>query len=381
MGRSNIVFCDLAALVRNSEIVFVVVQTPHDPAYGGATRMPEARMDFDYSHLVRGISELSAEIEQQGMERVVMVVSTVLPGTMERRIKPVLSHKSKLCYNPSFVAMGTAIPDFLEPEFVLLGVDDEWAAGRAEEFYRTISSAAICRTSVRNAELIKMAYNTFISMKIVFANTLMELAHKMGANVDEVTEALVQARERLLSPKYMSGGMGDGGGCHPRDCIAMSWLARQLHLSYDLFEDLMSAREKHTSWLADLMEEYDLPKVILGKAFKEGTRLVDGSPALLLRHILEERGHEVQMYDPHIDDQMPAFTRSVFLIGTRHPEFGEFRYPTGSVVIDPWRYIPDINGVEVVRLGGWSLGDRRDESTDSSLDHDEGAGEQLRGGA
>ena len=99
-----------------------------------------------------------------------------------------------------------------------------------------------------NAEAIKVAYNTYISMKIAYANTWMEICHKIpGTDVDQVTGALELATTRIMSPKYLTGGMGDGGGCHPRDNIALSWLARELDLSYDFFEHLMIARERQTT--------------------------------------------------------------------------------------------------------------------------------------
>jgi len=102
---------------------------------------------------------------------------------------------------------------------------------------------------LNNAELIKVAYNTYIGMKIAFANTLMEICHKMGnIDVDQVTGALTFASRRLMSGAYLTGGMGDGGGCHPRDNIALSWLAQRLDLSFDWFASVMGAREKQTVW-------------------------------------------------------------------------------------------------------------------------------------
>src|SRR5262249_23174207 len=146
------------------------------------------------------------------------------------------------------------------------------------------------------------------SMKVCFANVLMEISHKMpGCDVDEISNALALATDRLLSPKYLRGGMGDGGGCHPRDNIALSWLARELDLSYDWFENVMLCREKQTEWLADLIEEHQqrggfgAKRVgIYGRSFKAGTNLTVGSPATLLANILQERGFEVSFYDPYI---------------------------------------------------------------------------------
>ena len=254
LTNSNIKLVTLSELVKFSEIIFVGVQTPHHEKYEGITELPQDRVDFDYTFLKNASIELFEEIQKQHLEKTVIIISTVLPETIAREIKPLLNNQVKLCYNPFFIAMGTTMHDYLNPEFVLFGVEDLDAAKKAEEFYKTITSAPFFRTSIKNAELIKVAYNTFIGMKIVFANVLMEICHKTGADVDEVTDALKLANTRLISGKYFTGGMGDGGACHPRDNIALSWLSRKLNLSFDWFENIMLAREKQTEWLAD---EYD----------------------------------------------------------------------------------------------------------------------------
>jgi UDPglucose 6-dehydrogenase len=252
--------------------------------------------------------------------------------------------------------MGTTIQDFLNPEFVLFGYDDIDAAQVAMEFYQTIHSKPFYETSIENAELIKVIYNTFISMKICLANTVMEICHKTpGTDVDEVTRALTLGTDRLLSPKYLKGGMGDGGGCHPRDNIALSFLARKLNLSFDWFENLMLCREKQTEFLADLIQEHGSRVCILGKAFKEDTNLTVGSPATLLYNILRERDFNIAHYDPHVDDgdgfYEIAENYRVFFVATKHADFAGYKFPAGSVVIDPWRYIPDQKGVKIIRVG------------------------------
>ena len=351
---------DVHELVEHSEIIFVAIQTPHEERYEGITRLPSERKDFVYRWLIQGLRSLSEQIAALGEDRIVVVISTVLPGTMRKHIFPVLNDHVKICYNPFFIAMGTTMQDFLHPEMVLLGVSDENAAKRVEQFYASVVNAPVYRTSIENAEGIKVAYNTFISMKIAFANTWMEICHRIpGMDVDQVTGALALANNRIISSKYLSGGMGDGGGCHPRDNIALSWLAREFGLSYDLFESVMIARERQTQWLAELMEAYDpsgeprMLKVILGKSFKPNSNITVGSPAVLLKNILQERGHDVEMYDPYVDVGLPIpnYPASIFLIGTKHPEFVTFKFPEGSIVIDPWRYIPEQAGLQVISVG------------------------------
>jgi UDPglucose 6-dehydrogenase len=362
LAASDLRFGTLTEVVTQSEIIFVAVQTPHEPAYEGVTRLPNERVDFDYGHLKAAVADISAAIAELDEDRIVIVISTVLPGTIRREVLPLLGVHVKLCYNPFFIAMGTTIPDFLNPEFVLFGTRDSEAADAARRLYRTLHDRPLYETSIENAELIKVAYNTFITMKVCFANTLMEICHKIdGCDVDEVSGALALATERLLSPAYLRGGMGDGGGCHPRDNIALSWLARELDLSYDWFEGVMIARERQTEWLADLVAAhhadrgFDHNRVgIYGRAFKAGTNLSVGSPATLLANLLMERGFDVQLYDPHVDDGPCPFDEPrIYFVATNHSEFGEpdWRFPAGSTVIDPWRYIPARAGIEVVPVG------------------------------
>jgi UDPglucose 6-dehydrogenase len=346
-------FGDLQEVVAHSDIIFVAVQTPHHPDYEGVTRLSEYSTDFNYAYLLSAIRDLAAIAN---VRPIVSIISTVLPGTVRRLVDPIAGTKLRICYNPFFVAMGTTMHDFLHPEFVLVGTNDVAAAEALESFYRSVTQAPICHMSVESAELTKMAYNTYIGQKIVYANALMEICHKIsGANLTDVCSALKLATTRLLSSKYMDGGMGDGGGCHPRDNIAMSYLAGQLGLSDDIFGSIMSARERQTEWLADLMCAHDLPKAIIGYSFKAESNLTAGSPALLLCSILEQRGVETFLYDPHVERayrDLSVMMPHVFLIGAKHIAFQCQRFPPGSVVIDPWRYIPaQPDSIKLIQVG------------------------------
>lgn len=356
LEKSKIEFLEIKNVVERADIIFVPIQTPHEPKYEGITRIPDERVDFDYTYLKSGMKSLSDEIESQGKDKVVVIISTVLPGTIRSEIKPLLGKHTKLCYNPFFIAMGTTMDDFLNPEYILFGVDDDEAAMKAEDFYKTLHDRPFYKTNIESAELAKVAYNTFISTKISFVNTLMELCHKMpGANVDEVTNALKLANKRLISTSYLTGGMGDGGGCHPRDNIALSWLARKHDLSFDFFDSIMMQREKQSDWLAELIISELRPDdelYIMGKSFKPETNIVTGSTSVLLANILEERGDvKVNTYDPYIDKKGLNFKVGVYFIGTKHPQFTTFDYPKGSIILDPWRYIPDLEGVKVIGIG------------------------------
>jgi UDPglucose 6-dehydrogenase len=201
LKNSKIRCVSVKEMVEFSDLIFVAVQTPHNPLYEGTTRIPETRVDFDYTYLIDACKQLNAEIEALGQDKVVVIISTVLPGTLDEKVLPLLGSHVRLCYNPFFIAMGTTMRDFQHPEFVLFGMADENAAQVAETFYKTIHSAPFYRCSIKSAELIKVAYNTFISTKIAFVNHLMEICHYTVADVDEVTDALKLGTERLNSTK------------------------------------------------------------------------------------------------------------------------------------------------------------------------------------
>jgi UDPglucose 6-dehydrogenase len=362
LPNSKLQIVNIHELVKNCEIIFVPIQTPHDSKYEGITKIPKERADFDYSFLKSGIETLSKEIENQKKNTVVIIISTVLPGTIRKEIKPLLGNHTKLCYNPFFIAMGSTMRDFLNPEFVLFGIDDQYALELGKKFYRTITNVKLFDTTIENAELIKVAYNTMISTKIAFVNNLMELCHKLpNTNIDDVTNALKLGNRRLISTAYLDGGMGDGGGCHPRDNIAMSYLSTKFNLSHNWFENIMLQREKQTEWLAEMIieESKELPINILGKTFKSETNLTLGSPAILLKNILEEKNINCNQWDPYVDGNFEQYSDKyewnkkpqLFFIATKHDYFIKFPFFKGSTILDPWRYIHSQKECKMILIG------------------------------
>lgn len=341
-------------VVDGCDIVFIAVQTPHDPRYEGVTRLPEERVDFDYTHLTAACADVFAALTRP---TVVAIISTVLPGTINRLIRPLCNDNVRLVYTPQFIAMGTTVADFLSPEFTLLGVDDPAAADVMERFFGDMTGRPVFRTDIATAEGIKVFYNTFITAKTVLGNLYGELAERCGMNVDDIYAALSLADRRLMSPAYLKAGVGDGGGCHPRDNIALSWLARENDLSFDLFESLMLARERHMEWIADQViadhEATGLPVVMWGWSFKPRTNIVTGSPARLLHALLVEKGVTPErVWDPHAAERnrlAGPLGRSVIVIATDHGDWPPA--PAGSVVIDPFGTYPDVPAVRVRRLG------------------------------
>lgn len=332
------------------EIVFIAVQTPHEKEYEGISPLPETRKDFDYTYLINAVKYANDHVPETAL---LVIISTVLPGTIERKILPITKHE--IVYNPFFIAMGTTIYDFLNPEFVLLGSKiGHWDRNNDKlcYFYLTIHKPIIegennqywC--SIREAEMIKVSYNTFITAKICIANTIMEMCHKLEISSDVVMNALKLGTDRIISTKYLNGGMGDGGACHPRDGIALSYLAQKHNLSFDFYESLMTCRDKQTKWVAELIAEKaqqtGLPIIILGKAFKKNVNITTGSPAMLLAHYLREANVEFKHIDPFVDKIVIVgfLIKAVYFIATNHDIFSTYEFPEGSEVIDIWREFP-----------------------------------------
>lgn len=370
MADHHVEFTSIEDVVTTSDIIFIAVQTPHKPELDGSLPLTDERADFDYQYLIQALQDVEAIAISNDVTPVVSIISTVLPGTIHHIQKQYLTDYLSICYNPYFIAMGTVLEDFFNPEFILLGGDNAEAKFALQQLYVEIFDqyayqhnkiphlANFINCSVVDAEMIKMCYNTFIGLKIVFANTIMELAEKVGGNCDVVSSALSNAQKRIMSPAYMRGGMGDGGSCHPRDQLALSYLANKLNFSYNIFETVMHAREEQTKWFCDLIEDKQkntgLPIVILGQAFKANTNLVEGSPAKLLSALLNQRQIDHIVYDPIVNpkDKINWKKPAIYFIATEHREFVSLKAAKGSIVIDPWRCTDGkAKDVEYVQLG------------------------------
>ena len=346
-------FTDLPTLIVKSDIIFVAVQTPHRKRYEGVTPVPVEPKNFDYTYLKKAIKNIIKHLPESGDPPLLAIISTVLPGTTREIINKYVKKSMPVVYNPSFIAMGTVIEDFIRPEFVLMGSDDKDAIRKLARFYAQTVPVSVRKTEmgIEEAELTKVLYNTYIGQKITFANAVMEIAYKLGnVNCDTITNTLSYAYKRLMSPKYLKGGMGDGGGCHPRDNIAMMWLAEELRLSHSPFHQIMWAREKQAQWLANIIiakaQKTKVPIAVLGRSFKPEVKDTTGSAAVLVENLIKARGYDV------IDaETFPLDGPHVIYIGTNKPEFITQKFPPGSIVFDPWRMIPNQDEVAVIRIG------------------------------
>jgi UDPglucose 6-dehydrogenase len=319
----------------NKEIIFVAVPTPHHPDYDG--RYPTSHLeprDFNYEIVKDVLNEIN---QYTTKEQLVVLISTVLPGTIRDQFIPLVKNY-RFIYNPYLIAMGTVKWDMVNPEMIIIGTEDGTETGDAKlllEFYKTFITDGT-RYEIGtwdDAEAIKIFYNTFISTKVGLVNMIQDVAEKNGnMNVDVVTGALERSTKRIISKSYMKAGMGDGGGCHPRDNIALRWLAKKLELGYDLFDSIMRAREVQAENIAKklvrLSDEYDLPIIILGKSYKPDVEYLEGSTTILTGYYVEQMGKSVEF------DVEPK--QGVYLLGHSN-KYHDFPFPEGSVILDVWR--------------------------------------------
>ena len=362
---------NLRGAVAGKDIVFVAVQTPHDPDYDGSkpiTHLPNK--DFDYTTVKEVLKEIDVWASP---DQLVVLISTVLPGTVRRELRPCITN-ARFIYNPYLIAMGSVEWDMINPEMVIIGTEDGNKTGDAKQlidFYQPLmqNNPRYVVGTWDEAESIKIFYNTFISTKVGLVNMIQDVAMKNGnINVDVVTNALANSTIRIISSKYMTAGMGDAGPCHPRDNIALRWLAENLNLGYDIFDTVMHAREMQARNLAKFLKkmqiEKNLPIFIMGKAYKPDVDYCDGSYSLLIGHYLDEIQAKYFYVDPLTEDQPPfsgvpviaflAHNREVTYGYTGEQSLQEFYcdLEPGSTVVDPWRKYPKDNHLyEVIHYG------------------------------
>ena len=336
----------------DKEIIFVAVPTPHHPDYDG--RYPTSHLpnkDFDYSI----VKEVLEEIDKwTTKDQLVVLISTILPGTIRKELIP-LCNNFRFIYNPYLIAMGTVKWDMINPEMIIIGTEDGTTTGDAKlllEFYETFITEGT-RYEIGTwdeAEAIKIFYNTFISTKVALVNMIQDVAEKGGnMNVDVVTGALERSTYRITGPAYMKAGMGDGGGCHPRDNIALRYMAEKLELGYDLFDAIMKAREEQAKNLSTRLviesQRADLPIVILGQSYKPNVHYLDGSSSILTGKYCERFGSKFEVvYDP----ETPI--KAVYLLG-HMGKHHDYNFPEGSIVVDPWRSFKTDRNIKVIHYG------------------------------
>ena len=331
----------LKELVEDRDIVFVATPTPHEDGYDGSTPTSHLPVkDFNYEAVIKVLQKCNQYMNTQ---QTLVLISTVLPGTTRRDFAPLITNTS-LVYNPYLIAMGTVAWDMINPEMIMIGTKNGLSGKNCkirsefiESFYNVVcdNMPRVEFGTWEEIEAMKIFYNTFISNKIALVNMIQDVAHKLGhMDVDKVTQALAKSTKRIVSPAYMKAGMGDGGACHPRDNIALRWLAKDLDLGYDMFETIMTARERQAENMAKAILEHGENVWFSSDSYKPGTTLVDGSYSLLVQYYVKKHGGQLAN---GIDTPVEVIVRV--------HESDEFTCDENTIVFDPWRTYPKADNV------------------------------------
>ena len=352
---------DIKEVFNGTEIIFIAVPTPHHPDYDGSkptTHLPVK--DFDYSLVIDVLKKCQRYAQKN---QIVSLISTVLPGTTRREFAQ-YTQNFLFAYNPYLIAMGSEAYDMVHPDMVIIGTeygDDTIASRTLSRFYSKLilNEAQQMIGTWEEAEGFKIFYNTMISARLSLVNMIQDVAHKIGhMDVDKITDAFKKASVRITGQGYYKAGMGDGGACHPRDNIALSWLAKKLDLGYDLFAAISHSREQQTrnmaKFIADICRKENKPCVINGRAYKPAVPYTIGSPSVLLGSYLQEMGVDISYADPQTGDILCGEQDSVCVMthdpqttyshtGKKYEQKLYFDLKHGSTIIDPWRCFKNKN--------------------------------------
>ena len=366
---------DGVAAVRVSEATLITVPTPSDPDGG-----------YSLNYVLDACNTIGRALRDKNTYHLVVLKSTVLPGSCDREIIPALEALSGkrcgvdfgFCYNPEFIALGSVIHNIFNPDLVLIGESSEAAGDRLLEVFARLMSVngPTARMNLVNSELAKLGVNSYVTMKITFANLLARLCEQLpGGDVDTVTAAL--GLDGRIGPKYLKGGLGYGGPCFPRDNEAMLCLAHRLGVSFPLALATDRANRAIAGYVADVVASTVTTEArigILGLSYKPNTPVIDESQGVLIAQILLDRGFDIVVYDPVAIDAArnvfgdrikyaPSAQNCIWdvdavLIATSWDEFKHLEYAplNGSkapIVIDCWGILGEkmVRSARVLRLG------------------------------
>jgi len=362
--------------VKQTQTTFLIVPTPSEP--DGS---------FSLKFVLDALEKVGKAIADKDSYHLVVINSTVSPGSMENRIKPFLEEVAGkkcgtdfgLCYNPEFIALGDVIRGLLEPDFVLIGESDPQAGSILADMYKHICSnnPPIERTSFINAEIAKIAINSYVTMKITFANLLAEICENtVRADVDEVTRII--GRDSRIGSKYLKGGLGYGGPCFPRDNIAFARFAESVGVKAELPITVHRTNLSQVRRVIKIIEQLNLntdTKIgILGLSYKPDTPIVEESQSIILAKELSSLGYVVHVYDPLAleearkvlgdtviyDKTLESCIKDVDVVVIATPwKLFKTIDMKGKIIIDCWRLLRDREdlkkGNRYIPLGAYPL--------------------------
>jgi UDPglucose 6-dehydrogenase len=346
-GRSHLsATTDIRQAALEAEVTFIIVPTPSEPDGG-----------FSLRHVLPALDEVGQAIAASRERRTVVITCTVMPGhtggPIRERLESVSGKKAGadfgLCYSPEFIALGSVIHDFLNPDLILVGESDAHSGEVLQAFYEKVcqNKPVIARMNFVNAELSKLSVNTYVTTKITFANMLAHLCeHLPGADVDVVTRAI--GHDTRIGHKYLTGAAGYGGPCFPRDNLALGRLARDHELTAALAEATDHANRGEVRRLMQLVRAHGRPGErvgILGLSYKPDTEVIEESQGVMLAEALLREGTPVVVYDPMALESARA------VLGDRAAYAGSavdcLKQSKVAVLVTPWKEFGNLRAADL----------------------------------
>jgi GDP-mannose 6-dehydrogenase len=285
---------DAVDAVASSDLSLVCVGTPSN-----------ANGSLDFRYVKRVCQEIGGALRQKSQQHTIIIRSTMLPGTMESVVVPVLESSSgkkkgigfDVCFNPEFLREGSSLKDFYSPPFTLIGADDERVAAKVGTLYAGVS-APLYTVSVKAAEMVKYACNCFHALKVSFANEIGNICKGLSIDSHEVMNVFCQDTKLNLSPYYLKPGFAFGGSCLPKDLRALSYKAKELDLETPVLSAILQSNRRQIETAIEMILATGKKRIgVLGFSFKAGTDDLRESPMVTLIETLIGKGMELVIYD------------------------------------------------------------------------------------
>ena len=286
-----------ADAVMKTDISFLCVGTPS---------LRNGKLDL--GHIEPVCREIGEALRKKGSFHLVVLRSTVLPGTAETIVIPTLEKASGkkfgtdfgVCANPEFMREGTAVIDFLEPSITIIGAADARHGAVLRELYAW-TPGKIFETTFRSAEMVKYVCNAWHATKVAFANEVGTLAKNLGVDAEAMVEMFVADTKLNISPSYLKPGFAFGGSCLPKDVRALNYRAKELDLKLPLFESLLPSNDEHLDRAVEMVMETGKKKIaLLGLSFKAATDDLRESPQVQLAKRLLGEGRDLKVWDDNV---------------------------------------------------------------------------------
>jgi GDP-mannose 6-dehydrogenase len=284
--------------VNSSELIFICVGTP---------AKENGRIDLLY--IQRVCKEIGDAMSYTKGNRLIVLRSTVFPGTTENVVVPILEESSGkkvgtnfgVCFNPEFMREGSSVDDFYNPPKTVVGGNSNKSADRLIEVFSKFTNAPVIKTSLKVAEMVKYVDNIFHALKISFANEIGLVSKKIGIDSHEVMDIFCSDTKLNISPEYLKPGFAFGGSCLPKDLKAFLYESKLLDLQLPLINSLIHTNENQITVAVNMIRKTGKKNVgIFGLSFKEGTDDLRGSPMVKLVEILIGKGYNVFIYDKYV---------------------------------------------------------------------------------